>query len=66
MVAFVVAVILVLGAWLVASGILSFLDIYFFKTTSPERVTLAGGLSLIVLGAEFIFACSHIRLRFLH
>ncbi len=65
MIAFVAPVVLVLGAGLFAAGVLSFLDIHFFKTKSAERAALAAGLSLIVL-AELIFASSDISMRFLN
>jgi hypothetical protein len=65
MIAFVAPMILVLGAGLLAAGMLSFLDIHFFKTRLAERAALAGGLSLIVV-AELIFASSDMSMRFLN
>jgi hypothetical protein len=65
MIAFVAPTILVLGAGLLAAGVLSFLDIHFLKTRLAERAALAGGLALIVL-AELIFASSDMSMRFLN
>jgi hypothetical protein len=63
--AFMAPLTLVLGAGLLAAGMLSFLDIHFFKTGFAERAALAGGLSLIFV-AELIFASSDISMRFLN
>ena len=65
MIAFVAPATLVLGAGLFSAGVLSFLDVHFFKTRLAERAALAGGLALIVL-AELIFASSNLSMRFLN
>ena len=65
MITFIAPLTLVLGAGLCAAGILSFLDIHFFKNKFAERAALAGGLALIVL-TEFIFAASGMSMRFLN
>lgn len=65
MIAFVAPATLVLGAGLFAAGVLSFLDIHFFKTRLAERAALAGGLALILL-AELVFASSDMSMRFLN
>jgi hypothetical protein len=63
--AFMAPLTLGLGAGLLAAGMLSFLDIHFFKTRLAERAALADGLSLIVV-AELIFASSDMSMRFLN
>jgi hypothetical protein len=65
MVTFVAPLTLVLGAGLLAAGILSIFDIHFFKNKTAELAALAGGLALIVL-TEIIFATSGPSTRFLN
>ena len=65
MITIVAPLTVVLGAGLFAAGILSFFGIHFFKSKTPERVALAGGLALIVL-TEIIFATSGLSTRFLN
>jgi len=65
MVAFVAPMTLALGAGLFAAGLLSFLDIHFFKTKLAERAALAAGLALILM-TELMFASSNMSQRFLN
>jgi len=48
---------LLIGAGLVAVGLLSFLDIHFFKTRLQDKVALAVGLAFI-LATEALFVTS--------
>jgi hypothetical protein len=65
MITFVAPLTLILGAALFAAGVLSFVDIHFFRTRTAERAAFVAGLALIVL-TEFIFASSNLSLRFLN
>jgi hypothetical protein len=65
MVTLIAPLTLVLGAGLFAAGLLSFLEIHFFKNKFAERAALAGGLALILL-TEMIFAASGMSTRFLN
>jgi len=65
MITFIAPLTLVLGAGLFAVGLLSLLEIHFFKSRFAERAALAGGLALILL-TEVIFAASGMSMRFLN
>jgi hypothetical protein len=56
-VTFIAPFTLILGAGLFAAGVLSLLDIHFFKTKFGQTAALAGGLALIVL-TKFILVTS--------
>jgi hypothetical protein len=56
---------LLLGAGLMAIGLLSLLDVHFFATKGQERAALAAGLALIV-ATELVFAMSSLSWRFLN
>lgn len=63
MITFIAPLTLVLGAGLLAAGLLSFLGIHFFNSKFAERSALAGGLAFILL-AEIIFAARGMSMQF--
>lgn len=62
---FIAPLTLVIGAGLLAAGLLSFFDIHFFESRRAERAALAGGLALIFV-TELIFSASGPSMRFLN
>lgn len=62
--AFLAPMTLLLGGGLVAIGLLSFLELHFFKTRYREKVALAAGLAFL-FATEFIFVTSSESARFL-
>lgn len=54
---------LLLGGGLVAVGLLSFLDLHFFKTKTQGKIALAAGL-LFILATEMLFMTSSQSARF--
>jgi hypothetical protein len=61
---FVAPATLLLGGGLVAIGLLSFLDLHFFKTKTQGKVALAIGL-LFIIATEMLFMTSSQSARFL-
>ncbi|MBI1868788.1 MAG: hypothetical protein HYS06_10935 [Methylocystis sp.] len=61
---FIAPMTLLLGGGLFSVGLLSFLDLRFFKTKFQGKVALAAGLAFVLL-TEFIFATSGASGRFL-
>ena len=60
---FIAPATLLLGGGLVAAGLLSFLDLNFFRTKTQSKVALAAGL-LFILATELLFMTSSQSARF--
>jgi hypothetical protein len=61
---FIVPLTVILGGGLVAAGVLSLLDLNFFKTKTQGKVALAAGLTFI-LATELLFMTGSQSARFL-